>query len=281
MGANVMTGDEEALAHRTGLRPVRTSPLMGGFNNILKKELGEWFRPRKMVVQAVIWLAIINGLIAFVLFVVPVIEARAGEPTPEMDLFVTGLTLFFSMLFQAGAIGTMISAQDEIVGEKQTGTAAWILSKPVARVAFVLAKLVATGIGLLVFVVGLTAAVGYLEITLATNRAVDVLPFLGGVGLVSLGLLYFLSLTIMLGTLFDQRAPVIGITLGVLFGGMILVGLVPEIALATPVQVHNMAAALASGAALPANWIVTVLSTVVSILVFSGIAVWRFGQEEF
>jgi ABC-2 type transport system permease protein len=280
MGANVMTGDE-ALAHRTGLHPVRTSPLMGGFNNILKKEMGEWFRPRSIITQAVIWLGIINGLMAFVLFVVPVIESRGGRPTPDMDTFITGLTMYFTMLFQAGVIGVMIAAQDEIVGEKQTGTAAWILSKPVARFGFILAKLVATGVGILLFVVALTAVVAYFEITLASDRALDVLRYLGGVGLVALGLLYYLALAIMLGTLFDQRGPVIGITLGVLFGGMILVGLVPEVALVTPAQIHNMAVALAAGEALPATWLVTVISTVVSTLVFSGVAIWRFGREEF
>jgi ABC-2 type transport system permease protein len=213
--------------------------------------------------------------------VVPVIESRGGRPGPDMDTFITGLTLFFTMLFQAGAIGVMIAAQDEIVGEKQTGTAAWILSKPVARFAFILAKLVATATGILVFVVALTAAVAYVEIMLASNRAVDVLPYLGGVGLVALGLLYFLALTIMLGTLFDQRGPVIGITLGVLFGGMILVGLVPEVALVMPIQFHNMAVVLAEGGSLSSDWIVSVISTVISILVFSGIAIWRFGREEF
>lgn len=281
MGANVMTGGDEALAHRTGLHPVRTSPLMGGFNNILKKELGEWFRPRSIITQAVIWLGIINGLMAFVLFVVPVIEAQGGRPTPQMDTFITGLTLYFTMVFQAGTIGVIIAAQDEIVGEKQTGTAAWILSKPVARFAFVLAKLVATGLGILVFVVALTAAVAYAEIALASGRSVDLLPYLGGLGLVSLGLLYFLSLTIMLGTLFNERGPVIGITLGTLFGGMILVGLVPQIALVTPIQFHNMAVGLAAEGTLPSDWIVAVISTVLSILLFSGIAIWRFGKEEF
>jgi ABC-2 type transport system permease protein len=281
MDANTTTSTGGAFAHRTGLQPVGTDPYIGGFANIFKKEVLKWFRPRKLITQAVIWLAIINGLMAFVLFVVPYLPSESGQPVPEMDPFVVGLTLFFSMAFQAGAVGAIISAQDAIVGEKQTGTAAWILSKPVTRFAFVLAKLVATGVGLLVITVGLTSAVAYVEVALAAGKTFDLLPYLGGAGLVALGLLYFLSLTIMLGTMFDQRGPVVGITLGLLFGGIMLVSLLPQVALATPLRIHTIAAALATGADLPSNWALSVASTVLSTLLFGGIAMWKFNKEEF
>lgn len=284
MDANAVAGAEGtdgAFAHRTGLHQVSTNAYLGGFGNMFKKEIQEWFRPRSMVVPAAIWLGIINGLMAFVLFVVPTMQTESDQAVPDMNPFVMGLTLFFSMAFQAGAVGAVIASQDEIVGEKQTGTAAWILSKPVTRFAFVLAKLVATAVGLLVFVVVVTSVVAYGEVALAVGHTFDVLPFVGGLGLVSLGLLYFLSLSIMLGTLYNQRGPVIGITLGLLFGGMMLIGLVPQLALVTPLQIHNMAAALAQGQALPSGWLVTVLCTALSTLLFSGVAMWRFSREEF
>ena len=40
---------------------------------------------------------------------------------------------FFSMVIMTGTMGAIILAQDEIIQEKQSGTAAWILSKPAAR----------------------------------------------------------------------------------------------------------------------------------------------------
>ena len=47
------------------------------------------------------------------------------------------------------AIGIIVVMQDAIIEEIQLGTAAWVLSKPVSRQAFLSAKLVASVVGML------------------------------------------------------------------------------------------------------------------------------------
>jgi ABC-2 type transport system permease protein len=191
-----------------------------------------------------------------------------------------GFTLFFSFVVEFGAIGVVILSQDEVIAEKQSGTAAWILSKPVSRVAFILAKLVAGTIGVLVFIVSLPALVAYVEISLAVGQAPALLPYLAALGAVALGLIFYLSLTIMLGVLFDSRVPVIGIALGVFFGSTLLVEFSPEAALILPTGIRNTATALAYGQALSTDDVVMLLVTMVWSLVFSGIALWRFRVQE-
>ena len=72
-----------------------------------------------------------------------------------------GLTVFFAVAGIALPIGAIIMGQEEVLDEKRSGTAAWILSKPVSRVAFILAKVTANAIGILIIMVLLEGALAY------------------------------------------------------------------------------------------------------------------------
>ena len=71
------------------------------------------------------------------------------------------MTVFFAVAGMALPIGAIIMGQEEVLDEKQSGTAAWILSKPVSRVAFILAKVTANAIGILIIMVLLEGALAY------------------------------------------------------------------------------------------------------------------------
>lgn len=252
-----------------------------GFDNMFAKQLGEWFGTQRWLVQSLIWLGLINGLLGFVLFIVPALAGSTGSsPADTQNPMLKGLTLLFSFAVEFGAIGAVILTQDEIIGEKQSGTAAWILSKPVARVAFILSKLVSGTIGVLVFVVGLPAIVAYAEIYLAVGQAPALPAYVAAMGVVALGLIFYLSLTIMLGVLFNSRVAVIGTALAVFFGSAILVEFSPATALILPSGIRDTATALAYGQPLPTdNWLMLGVTALWTII-FSVIAIWRFQQQE-
>ncbi len=65
----------------------------------------------------------------------------------------------FAGLFPA--VGVVIIMQGVVVGEKKSGTAAWVLSKPVTRPAFILSKVIANSLGVLVTMVVLPGIVAY------------------------------------------------------------------------------------------------------------------------
>jgi len=265
------------LAARQGLLPARGGGWLAGFGNMLSKELGEWFRTRRWLWQLLIWLTIINGVIAFMLWVVPMMTP--GETLPPE---VTGLFYYFSIVAMTGTIGVVILAQDEIIQEKQSGTAAWILSKPAARSAFILTKLLSNTIGVLVFIVALPGLVTLGEIFLVANLVVPLVPFLAAAGVSLLGLVFYLSLVIMLGVLFESRGPVLGVTLGVMFGGRLAVNyLPPQIALAMPFSMDGTALGVALGSPLPTMAVVGVIVTAVLSIVFILVALWRFQHTEF
>lgn len=270
---------ELVIAARQGLIPVGERGWLGGFGNLLAKELGEWFSTQRWIVQTFLWLVIINGLMAFIMFAVPTID-----PTEQVGLeenLALGLSLYYNFATLFGAIGMIILAQDEIIQEKQTGTAAWILTKPVSRSAFVLSKLLSNLIGGLIFIAGLTGVVAYVEIYLVSSQTLPLLPFLLGIGIVLLTLLFYLTLVIMLGTIFEEAGAVLGIAVGVLLGGLIASQFTPLVSYFLPVKMPDIALALMQGQPLPVIAISQLVTAGVWSVLFTIVALWRFNHEEF
>jgi len=167
-----------------------------------------------------------------------------------------------------------------VIGEKQGGTAAWILSKPVSRSSFILSKLAADAVGVMLFIVAIPSVVGYIEISMAGGKPIDAGAFLGGVGVAVLTLSFYLALVLMLGVLFDQRGPVLGISFGLLFGVMLLVSFVPGIAYVLPASMDIPAPTLAMEQPLPSVAFYTFLATGAWVVIFAAVGLWRFRNRE-
>jgi len=275
------------LAARQGLLPARGSGWLAGFGNMLAKELGEWFRTRRWLWQFLIWLIIINGFLALLLFVLPALASIRPELKPIAEGVFSGLPpevggvmIYFSIIVMTGTIGVIILAQDEIIQEKQSGTAAWILSKPAARPAFILTKLLSNTIVALVFIVAVPALVTLVEIFLATHKVLPLAPFLAGAGVVWLVLFFYISLVILLGVLFESRGPVLGIAFGVMFGGLMIRNFFPPINYVLPLSMEGIALMVEQGAPLPAMAVPQLISTAVLSIVFILVALWRFKHIE-
>jgi len=252
-----------------------------GFNNLVKKEMDDWFHTRRWILQIIIWPAIINLFMAFGLFMAASISADTNQvaesASAPIDPVALGTKLFFRLVVVAGAIGTVILTQDEIVAEKRSGTAAWILSNPVLRSAFVLSKLVSNLIGILLFVVLIPALIGFIEIRLAAGTFPALLPFLNGIIVACLGLLFYLTLTIMLGVLFQASGPVLGISLGLLLGGLVMGQPIVQI---LPVALDKFSTMLAQGSSLPTVGVIEIAVTALWCVLFIVVALWRFEKLE-
>ena len=268
------------LAARQGLTPRTQSGRLAGFGSLLSKELGDWFKTRRWLVQSLLWLILINGFIAFIVFLLPTIDPAEMELAGNQPLHIMALSMFFSFAAIAGSMGMVILTQDEVIQEKQSGTAAWILSKPAARSAFILAKWLSNVIGGLIFITVLPGAVTAAEITLAGLPGVPLLSFLAGSGVVALTLIFYVSLVILLGVLFEQRGPVLGIAFGIMFGGMIIGQIVPQIGYILPLSMDQIALMLGTGQALPVMTLSQVVTTAVWSLIFLAVALRRFQSVE-
>ena len=218
----------------------------------------------------------LNGLILLIGL------AEGQEANNPVPLYDTLIQVFFQVGALATAIGVVTTAQGAIVREKQLGTAAWVLSKPVARSAFVLAKFVAYAVGFVSLAIVVPSAIFYGESQMLAGQAPELASFLAGVGIMVLHTLFYLALTLLLGTLFSTRGPISGIAMGLLFVGFLPPNLVPQIAmLALPWTLKDSAVGLVLGNELPAVWSIPVVATALWIALFLGMALWRFGREEF
>jgi ABC-2 type transport system permease protein len=247
-----------------------------GFANLLRNENSMWWGTRKWLVHLLLWLIILNGLI----LLVGLTEGR--ETNNPVPIYQTLIQVFFQVGALATAIGMVTTAQGAIVREKQLGTAAWVLSKPVSRSAFILAKFVAYAIGFISLAIVLPSAIFYGESLILAKHAPELAVFMAGVGIMVIHTLFYLALTLLLGTLFNTRGPISGIAMGMLFVGFLPPSLVPQAALlALPWTLKDSAVGLVLGNALPAVWIIPLVATALWIVVFLSVALWRFGREEF
>ncbi len=276
------------MASNEALYPAREQGWLQGFNNLLKNENRKWWKTRMWLVQTLIWTAIINGMLALVVVIAPRADAaQSGSMPGALEQFNLGLTILFTFAGIAPAVGVVIIGQDAIIQERQSGTAAWVLSKPVSRAAFILSKLAADALGALVTMVLVQGLVAYLIITRVTGKSIPLTGYIAGLALVYLTLLFYLSLAIMLGTLFESRGAVIGIPMLLVFGYQIFVGLAPWTARFMPwaltievsPELPSLASALARGQALPDT--LPIMATLLWILLFTAVALWRFDRQEF
>lgn len=266
------------MAANSVFRPVPEAGWRSGFGNLLRKELGLWFGTSRWWKQAVLWTLILNGLVVLVQ-VVMLKEPMEGAP-PSAP-FMVAVDVFFSFGVLAIPVGAVLAIQDAIIGERQSGTAAWILSKPVGRPSFVMTKFLAHAVGMTTLVILLQSAVFVAQTWYwSGGQLPELLPFLQAVGLLTLQVLYYQALCLMLGTFFHGRGAVTGTALGLLFAGQVVPNFLPWTLKVMPWIISKLAPAAIMKASTPAwSWI-PVTITALLIPVFLGVALWRFQREE-
>ena len=248
-----------------------------GLNNMLRSGIRRWFKTRTWWVHCLIW----GGMIGLIMVVI----VTGTEPPPYEELLV--LFSVFAGLFPA--VGVTIIMQDALVGEKREGTAAWVLSKPVTRQAFVLSKILANSVGILVNMVVVPCLIGYAIISISQKSAVNPLGLLEAMGVIFLSHFFFLTLTLMLGTLFNSRGPVIGIPLAILFLQQNIISLIPALRFVLPwnliVPLPNSNALVLSLMSIytpvQSDQMVLPLVILAQCILFILVGLWRFSREEF
>jgi len=261
------------LAARQGLIPVREHARLGGFRNMFRKELGQWWGTRTWWVQTLLWVLILNGISTIV---------ALTEGLPPQELLQEVVQTFLGMSLAAVGIGTVVTVQSAIVGEKQLGTAAWVMSKPASRAAFILAKALAYAIGYGITAIIIPSTIFYLTIRQLIPVPLPLMPFIASVALVILGQLFYLMLTLMLGTFYSSRGPIAGIGIAIIMTGLLLKGFFPfQVLIMTPWPLPDVSAGLVLGMPLPPVWPVPIIAVAGWVVGMTAVALWRFGREEF
>jgi ABC-2 type transport system permease protein len=251
-----------------------------GLGNLLHGEYSAWFKSSRWWKHLILWFSIIN-LMMMIMIIASAKAANDGSDGPPI-LFMYGI---FGGMFVA--FGVMIIMQRVLVGEKGSGTAAWVLTKPVTRTAFIVSRLVVNSIAILLTSVIVPGVIFYITLGLFSNFGwLSPLGYLAALVMVALHTFYWIALVLMIGTLSESSGVVIAVPMALFFLFWMGSGTIPALIYISPLlltfgpeEMSALSVSLMTGEPV-FSWL-PLVSTVVSCVIFIAVAIRRFNRQEF
>ena len=186
------------------------------------------------------------------------------------------------------AFGVMIIMQRVLIAEKNSGTAAWVLSKPVTRTAFVTSRLVVNTIAILLTSVIVPGVIFYITLGFSATGWLSPLGYIVGLLMISLHTFFWIALVLMMGSLFESSGVVIAVPMVLFFIFWMGTGIIPALIYISPLllsfspapeQMNALSVSFMTGAPV-FSWL-PLISTVVLSVIFVAVAILRFNRQEF
>jgi len=225
----------------------------------LRKELMEHWRTSRFMVLAIVLtlFGLISPLLAKyipeILKAVPGGEQFAGlVPTPTMT---DAISQYIKNIGQFGILLALLLSMGAVVNEKEKGTAALVLVKPLPRGFFIFSKFLSLVI--IFFISLLLAGMGGYYYTALIFSPPDLSAWIGLNLLMWLVMLVYVAITLLFSTLMKSQAAAIGLA----FASLLIlaaIGAAPSFAKLLPNQLINWGASLLSPtpvSAWPALWV--------------------------
>ncbi len=250
---------------------------------LLGKELREAWRTRRL--PAVLVLFVIIGILSPLTarYLPEILKAAVGDqltvpiPTPVPADAVLQLQ---KNLGQLGAFAAIVLAMGSVAAEKERGTAAFLLTKPIGRGGFLGAKFVALGIVL--GVATIAAAVVAWAYTAFLFEPGPIAGWLALTVLTWLGLCCWAAITLLASTVSGSSAAAAGI--GVLaLVALSIASAIPVVGRFLPLGLDGPALALATGrtAGLASGELATAIAGSVVLIAAAGLGAWlAFRRQE-
>jgi ABC-2 type transport system permease protein len=225
----------------------------------VRKELLEQVRTKRLLVLAVVLLffgmtsPLMAKITPQILSMVPGAEAIASiipEPT-----IMDAIGQYVKNVNQFGVLMALLLTMGMVAVEKDRGTAAMMLSKPLPRGVFLLAKFAATSLVFLGCMV--LAGLGAYYYTVVLFHAPDAAAWVSMNLLLWVNMLVFVALTLFFSVLVRSQAAAAGLSVGVILV-FSLISISPVLAKILPDRLVAWSAALFTGGiepAWPALWV--------------------------
>jgi ABC-2 type transport system permease protein len=251
-------GRAEGTEEQVALEPLGGTP--GGFRNLAGKENTEWTAGPSLMAHGMIWLFIV----ALISVAVAFIRGKMEPGYTPKDINDAGALMFFVLGAVASVIAVVAKTQGAIIGEKQLGTAAWAVHFR----------------WLLAVVLLFPAVVFYGLMTVVSTLPPPPLLFLGGLAILALGLLFYLALSLALGTVFEGRGPLAGSIFGFMVAGFMIASYAPWLTAAFPWLFFQSGYYLVSRGEIPAHGLISIPATALWTVLFVFLALRGFERAE-
>jgi ABC-2 type transport system permease protein len=250
-----------------------------GLGLLLRKEIREQARTMRLV--AVVAVFALLGLLSpvFARYVREIVEAVGGGQFEGMipePVVGDAVVQFTKNMGQFGVLIAILVAMGSVATETERGTAAFLLTKPITRGAFVAAKVIAIG-ALLAIALTVAGVLCWIYTTILFEP-LPVAGFAGGVALVWLSLVAFAAVTFLASVVTRSGLAAGGLGFGAFVATGILSAL-PAIGPYMPTSLWGAADALALGT-VPDPLAGPVLANVILVLAALGLAGWSFRRQE-
>lgn len=227
---------------------------------VFRKEMMEQWRSRRLLIVAAVLALfglaspLLAKLTPDLLKSIPDMPAGLADMIPPPTL-TDAVVQYVKNMNQFGILLALLMSMGSVAQEKERGTAAMMLTHPLPRLTFLLAKFLALAV---TFAVSLAlAALGCWYYTLLLFEALPWGPFLALNGLMLLAFLVYAAATLLCSTLARSQGAAAGLAFAVLLllGGM---GSLPRLREYMPGRLFDWGSVLVLGggeAAWPALWI--------------------------
>lgn len=251
---------------------------MDGFGVFLKKEIREAARTSRLLVVTVIF--VFFGLLS------PVTAKYMGDLLQSLGSGVQivlppptvadAMDQFLKNVGQNGIFIAILVTMGIVAREKERGTAAFVLNKPLSRPAFLLAKLAGVGVTLGIGILA-AACADYLY-TALLFQPLALAGFAFSAALVFLMLMAYAAITFLGSTLTNSPLPAAGIGIAG-FVALAILGALPTIGNYTPTALLGPARAIALGQQ-PRHLTEALVGTLALIFAPSVVAWLSFSRQE-
>jgi ABC-2 type transport system permease protein len=216
---------------------VPTGPFVG-FGHMLKKQMRDWYGTRKWL-----WVGGISTLLgaafSLLMYVAAQAAASEGDAIPPEMLVDMPMILLGTIL----VLVPVLLAMGEVVEEKKSGTAAWIMSKPASRYGFILSKWVAVSLNVVLLSLLLPGITTFALSSMLFNVSFSITGIAGALGILALYYTTVVAATVFFGVVMKSQGAVAAIVIGALTL-LPMINFVPVLWELLPTTMFNVASVL-------------------------------------
>jgi ABC-2 type transport system permease protein len=259
---------------------------MNNFTVLTKKEFVQMVRDFKVIWLPIVFLflGITQPIVTY--YLPSILESLGGGTGITIDSSVTAqeggkvlATTLGSQFDQLGIMIIVISMMGIIQTDKSNGMLAFILTRPVTVISYIGGKIVSNYL-----IVAFSVTIGYLSSFLYVNYLFEDVPFLDMIAALMFYLvwvLYIVSFTTMISTIFHSQGIIALISIVYLLGCRIIVGLNPAIDYVNPASMSKHAMESLITGSVNLNEIVNVLLTIACILLTLWVTNYWIANKKF